>query len=58
MINNEEEMIKKMNVDMECNKYDMPCLDVPYEVLTYFGGLGFSDYECNLDCRNCEHMEE
>lgn len=58
MINSEKEMIEKMNIDMWCNKYDMACLDVPYEILTYIGGLGFSAYECNLDCKNCEYMEE
>lgn len=54
----EKEMIKEMNEDMECNKYDMPCMDVPYEVLDWESGMGFSAYECNLDCKNCEHMEE
>lgn len=58
MVINEKEMIKKMNIDMECNKYEMPCVDVPYEVLDWVGGLGFSNYECNLDCKNCKHMEE
>lgn len=58
MVENEKEMINKMTLDMECNKYDMLCLDVPYEVLKYVSGLGFSNYDCNLDCANCEHMEE
>lgn len=58
MVNNEKEMINKMTIDMECTRYDMPCLDVPYEVLEYVGGLGFSNYECNLDCKNCSEMEE
>ena len=57
MVENESEMIKKMTIDMDCSKYDMACLDVPYEVLDYIGGLGFSSYTCNLDCRNCKHLE-
>lgn len=58
VVNNEEELIKKMTIDMECTKYDMPCLDVPYEVLTYVGGFGFSNYKCDLNCKNCSEMEE
>lgn len=58
MVSNEKEMIKKMTIDMECTRYDMACMDVPYEVLTYVGGLGFSNYDCNLDCKNCSDMEE
>ena len=55
---NEKEMLSKMTEDMECNKYDMSCTEVPYEVLEWVGGMGFSNYECNLDCRNCKEMEE
>lgn len=58
MVDNEKEMIAKMNIDMECSKYDMACLDVPHEVLMWVGGLGFSNYDCNLDCKNCEYLEE
>ena len=56
--NFEKKQLEKMNEDMYCNKYDEFCLDVPYEVLMFIGGFGFSNYDCNLDCNNCEHMEE
>lgn len=54
----EQEKLKEITDDMYCNKYDMECGDVPYEVLYYVGGLGFSNYKCDLICKNCEHMEE
>lgn len=54
----EQEKIKMLNEDMYCNKYEMLCLDVPYEVLTFIGGLGFSCYECELNCKECGEMEE
>lgn len=55
----EEEIAKEelMTEDMYCAKYDMDCVDVPHEVLKYVGGLGFSNYDCNLDCQNCSEME-
>ena len=43
---------------MYCKKYDMYCLDVPGEVLMFVGGIGFSCYECELDCKECGEMEE
>lgn len=55
---NERDMLQKMNEDMYCTLYDVDCLDVPSEVTEWIDGLGFSAYECNLDCANCEHMEE
>lgn len=44
--------------DMFCNKYDMDCCDVPDEVIDWIGGLGFKAYTCNLNCKECEHMED
>ena len=54
----EEEKLKLITDDMFCNKYNMDCMEVPFEVLNWIGGLGFSAYTCNLECRNCENMEE
>ncbi|MFR0018637.1 MAG: hypothetical protein ACLRU3_01650 [Paraclostridium sp.] len=55
---NEEEKLKLISEDMFCNKYDMDCQAVPYEVIDWIGGLGFSGYTCKLNCRECEEMEE
>lgn len=54
----EQEKLKLITDDMYCNKYKLFCGDVPFEVLEYFGGLGFSNYDCELNCRECEHMDE
>ena len=53
LITREEEITKEelMTEDMYCKKYDMDCIDVPYEVLEHIGGLGFSNYDCNLGNR-------
>lgn len=52
----EQEKLRKLNEDMYCQKYDEYCLDVPYEVLKYIGGFGISNYECDLNCSKCKHM--
>lgn len=58
----EKEKIKLITEDMWCNKYSMECGEVPYEVLNEeifdLTGLGFSNYECDLLCRDCEFMKE
>lgn len=56
--NKEQEKLKLLNENMYCKKYDMYCLDVPDEVLTFIGGFGFSCYECELECRECSEMEK
>ena len=43
---------------MFCNRYDMECEEVPYEAIDWIGGLGFSAYTCDLNCKECEDMEE
>lgn len=58
----EKEKLKLLNEDMWCNKYNMCCMDVPYEVINEeiveLTGLGFSDYECELNCNDCEEMSK
>lgn len=53
----EQEKLKLLNEDMYCTRYEEYCLDVPYEVLKFIDGFGFSDYDCDLNCKECEHME-
>lgn len=53
----EKEKLKLLDQDMWCNKYNMCCADVPYEVLYYVGPCGFSNYDCDLICNDCEKME-
>lgn len=59
---NEKEKLKLINDDMYCGKYDMFCGDVPYEVIDEevmdLTGLGFSAYECELNCKTCNEMIE
>ncbi len=55
---NEQEKIKLITEDMFCNRYDMECEEVPYEAIDWIGGLGFSAYTCDLNCKECEDMEE
>ena len=58
----EKEKMKLITEDMYCNKYNMWCGDVPYEVINEeimeLTGLGFSNYECELNCKDCSEMEE
>lgn len=54
----EKEKLKLITEDMWCNKYGMECEEVPYEITVDFCGLGFSNYECDLLCRECKYMEE
>lgn len=58
----EKEKIKLIGEDMYCEKYDMYCEEVPYEVLNEeileLTGLGFSNYECELNCKDCKGMVE
>ena len=58
MMQKEKEALKLITEDMFCNKYNMECEEVPYEVIDWIGGLGFSAYTCSLNCRCCEEMEE
>ena len=54
----EQRKLDFITEDMFCNRYDMECSEVPYEVIDWIGGLGFSAYTCSLDCKDCEEMEE
>lgn len=56
-VEEEKRKLKLMSEDMYCKRYEMQCEDVPYEVLTFVGGLGFSNYNCELTCKECLDME-
>lgn len=58
----EKEKLKLLTENMYCEKYNVECLEVPYEVLhegiLELTGLGFSNYDCDLLCKNCKYMKE
>ncbi len=53
----EQEKLKLIEPDMYCKRYELECEAVPDEIITFIDGFGFKAYSCNLECRNCRHME-